>query len=156
MPTEQRNNQHSKFSVWEAARPLLAKLKQPAVLPLRTVTSLVWEKERTLQLHSSHWGIHCFSWPQHWLKIHLKCCEHSFLKISTVQRITVTGLLLWITGTKQICSPWEILTSNRLDRQNRSGCRGGRHHIRTPGRVLSARWHLDETHDAVRHQTLLL
>ena len=41
---------------------------------------------------------------------------------------------------------WNTLTSNRPDRRNRSGCRRGRHHIHTPGRVQSGRWHLDETH----------
>lgn len=43
----------------------------------------------------------------------------------------------------------EKLTNNKLDKQNQSGCRGGRHHIRTPGRVRSARRHLDEDTDVL-------
>lgn len=48
-----------------------------------------------------------------------------------------------------------ILTSSRQDTQNQSGCRGGRHHIRTPGRVLSLRRHLNKKHQIITHQIML-
>lgn len=76
-------------------------------------------------------------------------------------RLTVCSLLpvlfLWsnftvFTATEQtsVEQITVLLTSNRPDRRNRSGCRGGRHHIHTPGRVQSGRRHLEETH---RRQT---